>query len=151
MTATVEIDRTKLYGLTHNAANGKALTRQVRMLKVGIGYTKGPAIHVYIDKAGQWVIEEGVKQPSRKTFATLPEAKKYYTDRRRAMQADIDKNRGSKEAHPSERRFPGKFPYFTFLRTGMDGSFWPDFEAIERHRWRSASASTRSEPHPTPD
>ena len=127
-------DRTKLYGLTHDPANKKPLTRQVRMLKVGIGYAKGPAIHVYIDREMKWVVEEGTgKNVSRKKFETVVKAKEYYTDRRKIMQADIDRCKGQKEGSQFERKYPGKFPYFSFSRTGIDGSFWPDFEAIERH------------------
>lgn len=114
-------DKTKLYGLTHDPVNRRPMVRQVRMLKVGIGYPKGPNIHVYIARSGEWVIEEGVansKQPKRTSFKTMAEAKAYYTERRRSV---------------PERSYPAKFPYFTFLRIGMDGGFVHDFEAIERH------------------
>lgn len=112
-------DRTKLYGLTHDAVNKRPMVRQVRMLKVGIGFPKGPNIHAFIAPSGEWVIEEGDSKPPKRTkFKTMAEAKAFYADRRRSV---------------PERKYPSKFPYFTFLRTGMDGGFVHDFEAIERH------------------
>ena len=50
-------DRTKLYGLTHDPVNRRPMVRQVRMLKVGIGFPKGPNIHAFIAPCGVWVIE----------------------------------------------------------------------------------------------
>lgn len=112
-------DRTKLYGLTHDAVNKRPMVRQVRMLKVGIGFPKGPNIHAFIAPSGEWVVEEGDSKPPKRTkFKTMAEAKAFYADRRRSV---------------PERKYPSKFPYFTFLRTGMDGGFVHDFEAIERH------------------
>lgn len=112
-------DRTKLYGLTHDAVNKRPMVRQVRMLKVGIGFPKGPNIHAFIAPSGEWVIEEGDSKPPKRTkFKTMAEAKAFYADRRRSV---------------PERKYPSKFPYFTFLRTGMDGGFVHDFEAIDRH------------------
>jgi len=135
-------DRTKLYGLTHDAVNKRPMVRQVRMLKVGIGFPKGAAIHAYINASGAWVIEEGVgAKTTRSTFKTMAEAKAHYAKQRQMMVSDIktvterNKNRprDQKDRSQYERAYPSKFPYFTFLRTGMDGDFVHDFEAIERH------------------
>jgi len=114
----MELDRTKLYGVTHSP-DGTPLTREVRILKVGIGYPKGPAVHVYIDRAQKWVVEVGVgKDAKRLRFDSRPEAEKAYNEQRRKAPL---------------RGHPGKFPYFTFHRIGIDGSYYPDWEAIERH------------------
>jgi hypothetical protein len=105
--------------MTHDAVNKRPMVRQVRMLKVGIGFPKGPNIHAFIAPSGEWVVEEGDSKPPKRTkFKTMAEAKAFYADRRRSV---------------PERKYPSKFPYFTFLRTGMDGGFVHDFEAIERH------------------
>lgn len=111
-------DKTKLYGLTHDPVNRRPMVRQVRMLKVGIGFPKGPAIHVFIAPNGKWIVEEGLKQPKRTEFDSMQKAKAFYMERRRVA---------------PDRTYPSKFPYFTFLRIGMDGGFIHDFEAIERH------------------
>lgn len=107
-----------LYGITHSLS-GAPMTRLVRMLKVGIGYPKGPAIHVYINAKREWVVEIGVnKEAQRKGFSSRGEAKQFYDANRRGA---------------PERKYPGKFPYFTFQRVGIDGSFSPDWDAIEEH------------------
>ena len=112
------MDKSKLYGLTHDL-DGTPRTHQVRMLKVGIGYPRGPAIHVYIDRSGKWVVELGVgDKVALKRFDDRGTAKEYYTDQRR--RAPI-------------RKYPGKFPYFTFYQIGMDAQYYPDWDAIEQH------------------
>jgi len=114
----MELDRTKLYGVTHSP-DGTPLTREVRILKVGIGYPKGPAVHVYIDRAQKWVIEVGVgKDAKRLRFDSRVEAEKAYNEQRRKAPL---------------RGHPGKFPYFSFYRVGIDGTYHPDWDAIERH------------------
>lgn len=113
-----DIDFSRMVGLTHTP-NGKAVTRQVRMLKVGIGYPRGPAIHVYIDAAKKWTVELGVgKEAKREKFDNRVAAEKFYREQR---------------PKAKDRTYPGKLPYFTFHRIGMDGGYYPDFDAIEQH------------------
>ena len=58
MSATITIDRSKLYGVLHEPS-GRRIVRQVRVLKVGIGVPTGPDVHVWIDQNHQWCIEIG--------------------------------------------------------------------------------------------
>jgi len=107
-----------LYGITHDL-NGKSFSRLARTLKVGIGYPKGQALHVYIDKQGKWCIESGVGK-ERKVAR--------YDSKVSAMGSYAD----LKKSAP-ERKYPGKLGYFTFQRVGPDGGFTPDWDAIEIH------------------
>lgn len=117
----IDIDRTKLYGLTHSL-NDKPITRQVRMMKVAIGYPRAKAIHAYkaSDDPEKWCVEIGSgKDIKTWDFASMEEARAFY-----------DKNRKG----APERKYPSKFGYFTFLRIGPDGEYYPDWETIARHR-----------------
>ena len=58
MSATIAIDRSKLYGVLHEPS-GRPIVRQVRVLKVGIGVPTGPDVHVWIDQNHQWCVEVG--------------------------------------------------------------------------------------------
>ncbi len=108
-----------LYGVTHTPA-GKPIVRLAKTLKVGIGYPKGKAIHVYIDARGKWCVETGDHKDTRKVarFDDRAKAQDFY-----------------REAWPktADRRYPAKFGYFTFQRISIDGSFSPDWDAIELH------------------
>ena len=107
-----------LIGITHSLT-GQPLVRLAKTLKVGIGYPKGRAIHVYLDRSGQWTIELGTgKECVRKKFGTRRDAQMAY--------ADLYKT-------APERKYPGKFGYFTFQRVSIDGTFTPDWDAIELH------------------
>lgn len=119
MGALATFDRTRVFGLTHDAA-GAPQTRMVRMLKVSIGFPMGgPAIHVWIDQQGQWCVQTGSgKEPQVRRLTSRKEAETYYREQRRTT---------------PKREYPGKLPYFTFLRTGPDGQYWHDFDAIEQH------------------
>jgi len=107
-----------LYGITHDIS-GEPSARLARILKVGIGYPKGRAVHVYIDLAGKWAIEVGADKERR-------------IDRYETRGAAEDAYRKAATSAP-DRPHPDKFGYFTFLRVGADGSYWPDFDAIEAH------------------
>lgn len=107
-----------LIGITHSLT-GQPLVRLAKTLKVGIGYPKGKAIHVYLDRSGQWTIELGTgKDRTLKKFGTRRDLQMAY--------AELSKT-------APERRFPGKFGYFTFQRVSIDGTFTPDWDAIELH------------------
>lgn len=108
-----------LYGITHTMA-GAPIVRLAKTLKVGIGYPKGRAIHVYIDAAGKWCVELGATKETRtvERLGSKQEAQAFYKQRLKTA---------------PDRKFPAKFGYFTFSRVGIDGSFTPDFDAIEIH------------------
>lgn len=112
---------TGIVGLTHSPT-GKPLVRLVKTLKVGIGYPKGKAIHVFIrpNKPNDlWVVEIGTgKEVSRQSFQNRKDAEVYYREQWKTA---------------PERGMPGKFGYFTFQRVGIDGSYTPDWDAIEMH------------------
>lgn len=126
MTATETIhaspDRTKMYGLLHNL-DGSRINRQVRSMKVGFGVPTGKDIHVWINDKKKWCIETGNYDGSKRssvltTCDTKEQAKLKYAELRRSA---------------PERKYPRKFPYFTFLRLHVDGTFVPEFDAIEQH------------------
>lgn len=104
----------KMFGICHDA-DGSALVRVPRVLKVGIGMPRGKDIRVYIDSNGQWKIRVGETVTPCKD---IEEAQKTY--------------RAKKAAAP-EIKYPRKLEYFTFTRPAGDGTFDPDFEAIEAH------------------
>lgn len=113
---------TALYGVTHSAETGEPISRLARILKIGIGRPKGPAIHAYINADKKWVIEwftfpKGGK-PGRgeKVFNARAEAEAFYHT-----------ERGKVEVAP----YPTRLGYFTFLRIGPDGEFIHDFAAIQ--------------------
>ena len=107
-----------LYGITHDV-EGLPIIREPRILKVSIGYPKGPAIDVGIYQ-DRWFVRTGYKQGAQ-----------------RAVQC---KDRADAELKYAEMKpqapvcpFPRKLSYFTFTRQVADGTFEPDFEAIEAH------------------
>lgn len=110
--------RDKIFGLTHTLT-GKPIVRHVRMMKIGFGYAKGKAVHVFINAQRKWIVEVGVGK-DKKQFPcdSKTEAQKIYREQIK---------------NAPERGYPGKFPYFTFQRIGIDGDYAPDFDAIERH------------------
>ena len=122
MSATVSIDRSKLYGVLHEPS-GRRIMRQVRVLKVGIGVPTGPDVHVWIDQNHQWCVEVGTyvngkRQSQVKRLAQRADAEAFYAQQRRTA---------------PERNAPRKLPYFTFLRTDSQGKFVHDFDTIELH------------------
>lgn len=103
-----------MYGLTHNA-DGSPRVMEPKTTKVGIGLAKGKALHAYLDQSGKWVVMVG-KDPKR--FETKLEARSFY--------------RQAKQNAP-DRQYPQRLPYFTFSRVSSDGTFEPDWDAIESH------------------
>lgn len=104
----------KMYGVLHTP-DGAPIVREPRTVKVGIGLAKGKDIHVYIDAQRKWCVRAG-KDTAR--FEDKLEAKKEYR---------------AKKATAPERKYPQRLPYFTFSHVSTDGTFEPDFEAIEQH------------------
>ena len=118
---------TALYGVTHDTQTGEPISRLAKILKIGIGRPKGPAIHVYTtrekkDGPYKWTVEwftfvKGSKPGrSEKVFSTRAEAEQFYHTER---------------AKADEAPYPTRLGYFTFLRIGPDGEFVHDFDAIE--------------------
>ncbi|MBV9083644.1 MAG: hypothetical protein JOZ62_13270 [Acidobacteriaceae bacterium] len=122
MSTTINIDRSKLYGVLHEP-NGRSIVRQVRVLKVGIGVPTGPDVHVWIDQNHQWCVELG----------TYVNGKRQGQVKRVPQRADAEAFYGQQRKTAPERNAPRKLPYFTFLRTDSQGKFVHDFDTIELH------------------
>lgn len=112
-----------LYGITHET-NGDLIIREPKILKVGIGLPKGPALNVWIAPDGKWKVRFGYKNDEAKT-ATL--------STRKAAEDLFHDKLASAPVCP----FPRKIGYFTFSKPSIDDSgkeqFLPDFDAIEAH------------------
>lgn len=111
-----------MYGITHTL-DGEPVVREPKLLKVGIGCPKGPAVDVCI-AGGKWMIRAGYKGkngPGEKIYeaSSKEDAKKVYWD--------ITRN------DPPVCPYPRKLPYFTFSRLNPDNTYSPDFNAIEAH------------------
>ncbi len=112
-------DHTKMFGLTH-ALDGQPIVREPKLVKVSIGQAKGRALEVFIGRDNQWNIKHGYKKGEIKRlgFDTREEAEEVYWK--------------AYEKAPV-CPYPRKLGYFTFNRTGPDGLYVPDFDAIEAH------------------
>lgn len=112
-----------MYGITHEL-DGRPRVRDVKLLKVGIGLPKGPAISTWIAPSKQWCVCIGYKPGAMKTtnFPDRAEAERFFND-----------NLAKAPTCP----YPRKIGFFTFTRPVMqqDGSelFVPDWDAIEAH------------------
>ncbi len=116
----------QLFGLTHNT-DGSMIVRKSKLLKVGIGIPKGPALNVWTqrqpDGSVVWKLMLGFKEGATKT-ATL-------------------KTRAEAEAKFNEAystapicKYPRKIGYFTFTKPVMVADverYLPDFDAIEAY------------------
>lgn len=109
-----------MYGLNH-AYDGTPIVRVQKLVKVGIGQPKGPAIMVWIENE-KWRGSLGYK--SKSTNVTT-----FNLDDRARAEAWY---RAKKKEAPT-CNFPRKLPFFSFTRQVGDGSFEPDFDAIEKH------------------
>src|ERR1700757_2398785 len=87
--------KNKMYGLLHEPGTDRAIVREVRSLKVGIGQPAGHDIHAYIANSGKWKITVADKVAAECT--TKEEARAAY-------------NR-MKDAAP-ERNYPKRLQYF---------------------------------------
>ena len=114
-----------LYGITHEL-DGSLIIREPKILKVGIGWPKGPALNVWRQKQPdgsiKWHLMKGYAKDARiQIVATREEA-----------EAMFDKHFKTAPVCP----YPRKVSYFNFTRPVLDeGSerMVPDFEAIEAH------------------
>lgn len=120
-------DKTKMYGLLHDVSTGAAISRQVRILKVGIGVPVGKDIHVWVeagDPDDVWCVETNNASKTTKKIERFKgedardKAFVYYVKMRKEVGA---------------RTFPRKLSYFTYLRMAGDGTFAHDFDAIDEH------------------
>lgn len=109
----------RLYGVTHDPTTGEPRVVEPRTTKVGIGLSKGKALHAYIDAEDQWVVMLGSgKDAVRKRFQDKRSAQLYY--------------RTSARSAP-ERKYPERLPYFTFSRLAANGDMEPDWDVIADH------------------
>lgn len=107
-----------IYNLTHDEA-GRPLTRLARSVKVGFGAPRGAAVHVWIDRTGEWVVDVGVgRDVASHRFSTKEEAQRFY---------------GQARMKAGERKYPSKLAYWTFQRVGASADLYPDWHAIEVH------------------
>ncbi len=115
-----------LYGITHRVDN-TPMIREVKLLKIGIGLPKGPALNVWMQKepggAITWKMMRGYKGDDTKTAAFTSRA---------AAEAKFWEALPSAPVCP----YPRKLAYFTFTKpTMVNGKeqYVPDFDAIEAH------------------
>jgi len=108
-----------LYGITHEES-GLPIIREPRVLKVGIGVPQGKAIRVFIHPSGEWYVITGAKKAEQKShrFPSRKDAEHFFHETKGKM---------------PERNFPEKLSFFTFTKPMQDGSYEPDFDAIEAH------------------
>lgn len=108
----------KLYGITHDAA-GEPRIVEPKTVKVGIGLTKGKAVHIYIDLEKKWVIQSGFgDRITRERFVDKNQAQMRYRELRRDA---------------PERKYPERLSYFTFSHISASGDMEPDWDVIETH------------------
>lgn len=116
----------KMVGLTHRE-DGSLIIKSPKLLKVSIGWPKGPALNVWTqrmpDNSVVWKLMLGYKSDEAKTatFKTRAEAEAKF-----------------REAYPKAPvcPYPRKIAYFTFTKPSIiDGKeqYVPDFDAIEAH------------------
>jgi hypothetical protein len=104
-----------MYGLLHEQ-DGTPRIRTVRALKIGFGLPAGKDIYVYLRRGeNPWAIQLG-------------KAVQYFPDKQEAKLAYL-----KLRATATDRRYPIKLPFFTFSRLHPDGTYWPDFDAIDKH------------------
>ncbi len=119
-----------LYGITHDV-DGTPRIREPKVLRVGIGLPKGPAVNVWManDAAKPWRVRVGYNTDPEKGaiakisgFATRDGAEKFYREQIKTA---------------PECKHPRKTPYFCFTRQVITDQskelFEPDFQAIEAH------------------
>lgn len=107
-----------IYGLTHDDS-GRPISRLAKAVKVGFGYPRGAAVHVFIDRTGEWVVESGAgKEAKQQRCATMAEAQTAYGQARQSA---------------GERKYPAKLPYWTFQRVAANAELFPDWHAIGLH------------------
>jgi len=132
----------RLYGITHNR-NGEALIRVPRLLKIGIGVSRGPGLYSWI----QWDEKREKLQWMYRCYAATKAGEKpsWFIAKTRVdvLDARGDSNRAEAESvyrqlqkQVVECKYPQKLAYFTFTHpvvVDKQEMFEPDFEAIEKH------------------
>lgn len=127
-----------MYGLTHDL-DGAPIVRVPKVVKVQIGQPKGPDVAVYIAADDQWrVLYNNSKSVSEGGKLRAYAGK----DRAQAEAAYRDLITSATEGtlpklvkgpKCENRKFPSKLPYFTFSKQNGDGTYEPDWDAIEAH------------------
>jgi hypothetical protein len=114
-----------LYGITHDAATKQPLIREPRILKVGIGLSKGRACDVWIHRDGKWKVRVGYKKGS--------ESKVFTCDSAAQARKVYDEQYPGAPVCP----YPRKSPFFIFTQGITDANglqvFTPDWDAIQAH------------------
>lgn len=111
-----------MFGITHEL-DGSLIIREPKILKVGIGLPKGPALTVWIAADGKWKLARGYAKDAIQTFTcdTRAQAEELYW-----------KQLPGAPVCP----YPRKAPYFLFTKSAIvngEERFVPDFDAIEAH------------------
>ncbi len=140
----------RLYGITHDPVTKAQVVRPNRVLKVGIGIPKGPAIHVFMHNK-EWMIRFGAweKVSGGKDKLVM---RTVYRGNATVMVGDTETKLSNERkdveawyhAHKHDAvvsNRPQKIQHFTFttrtVREDEGGkpfeTFEPDFEAIEAH------------------
>jgi len=121
-----------MYGLTHDM-DGNAIVRVPKVVKVQIGQPKGPDVAVYIAADDNWrVLYNGKLRAYAGKDRAQAEAA-YRDCIASATEGTPPKLLGTKAPKCEQRRFPSKLPYFTFSKQNGDGTYEPDWDAIEAH------------------
>lgn len=116
-----------LYGITHDL-KGQPVIRLPKVYKASIGLSKGPNVHVFINRAREWVIQwvpQGTKEEVHERF-------KIEGDGAETLMK-VRKRFAECYAKAAQRPYPSKLPYFTFTRLHPSNSYIPAWDAIEAH------------------
>lgn len=118
-----------LYGITHEK-DGSLIIREPKILKVGIGLPKGPALSVWMQREAsgmvKWKVTRGYAKEGPAAMSTLT------CDNRQAAEELYYKHLPNAPECP----YPRKATYFMFTKPSLvNGTerFLPDFDAIEAH------------------
>lgn len=116
-----------MFGITHEKeedGTARSIIREPRLVKVGIGFPKGPAISVWMSQEREWMIRVGYKKDETTTYKVA---------KRSDAEAGYKKYLKGAPICP----YPRKIPFFTFSRPVVqdDGEvlFEPEFDAIEAY------------------
>ena len=114
-----------MIGLTHEE-DGTPRVRVPKLLKVGIGLPRGPALNVFIHNDGKWWFRMGKYANGKMAFTTVAKL-----DNRQQAESFYHENVGKADVC----KYPRKLSFFTFTRPTITEAgteiFEPDFEAIE--------------------
>jgi hypothetical protein len=112
-----------MYGITHEL-DGSLIIREPKILKVGIGLPKGPAISAWLSPDKKWNITTGFKEGEKKNSKV-------------DTKAEAEEKFHQLLPSAPECKYPRKIGFFTFSRPSVtrEGKeqFIPDFDAIEAH------------------